>query len=382
MADQEAQIIVDDGKLNQLAVGLAQTPNATIVTYMIDPTKIGDVNYCSNEPDPDYLPLASIRTRRFGELYPYEDIAGVRSGSEVEITAYMQEAGKDIPPPGRVISYMAPIQDVIVLKVCVGNLCYYMGLATVLGAWNDTGGYLEAIEHDGQEVLIGSGLFIQDDSMRARGILGGGLYDYLACNDPDDALGASSGVSGNTINGNAIFAYNNTSPPINLAFDVVTTIRSVAINTVRLKYEVSNIGSGAVVNPSFMVWIEPIVDTGYIGSETNGDSGYTSFGEGVDRTGNQTSPTITPYAAGNTGDVATRRILETTVVSSQYLKRHSHYSNSDDYLFGQNYKALETSDWNVSPTFTHNEVGALWSIPSLAVGASIVLEIDINVTKP
>lgn len=106
MADQEASIITSVDAENQVSVGLITSPNANIFSYLLNPLKVTDAISCANELNPDYLPLVGIRTRRFGELYPYEALQGYRSGNEVTVVAYMQAEQKDIPPPVRVIAYM------------------------------------------------------------------------------------------------------------------------------------------------------------------------------------------------------------------------------------------------------------------------------------
>jgi len=108
MADQDFSVLLDDGKPNQISVGLVETPSHRMISYLLDPTKIGDALFCINEQDPDYLPLVGLRTRRLGEVYPYPAIQGYRAGNEVDVVCYMQAEGKELPPPARVIAYMRP----------------------------------------------------------------------------------------------------------------------------------------------------------------------------------------------------------------------------------------------------------------------------------
>ncbi|MEN8197913.1 MAG: hypothetical protein ABFS30_15595, partial [Pseudomonadota bacterium] len=106
MPDQVFSLIQDEGKPNQISTGLIVTPAKRVISYLLQPGKVeGDVT-CANEPDPDYLPLVGVRTRRVGEQYPYKGIQGFRSGNAVEVRAYMQKEGQPLPPPVRVQVYL------------------------------------------------------------------------------------------------------------------------------------------------------------------------------------------------------------------------------------------------------------------------------------
>jgi|GEM_PF-3170328 len=152
MADQDFSVLLDDGKPNQISVGLVETPSHRMISYLLDPTKIGDALFCINEQDPDYLPLVGLRTRRLGEVYPYPAIQGYRAGNEVDVVCYMQAEGKELPSPVRVIAYMAPVyglQVVALLSAATHTMILSPNSVWVVG-WNAYGqlGTRDRVQHE------------------------------------------------------------------------------------------------------------------------------------------------------------------------------------------------------------------------------------------
>jgi len=155
MADQEGGYTLDDGKPNQISVGLIETISSRIISYMLDPTKVGDGAFCVGEHDPDYLPLVGLRTRRFGEEYPYPAIQGYRSGNEVEVVCYMMDETKDLPPPARVISYMKELTDCGTIGTAYYSLYTDGGFALRKFGIDTAGGAVEFFDWEAPHDLIG-----------------------------------------------------------------------------------------------------------------------------------------------------------------------------------------------------------------------------------
>ena len=163
MADQEAVTQLTDDKPNQVSIGLIQTPEHKMVTYLLETgnPEIDAAALCSAEPDPDYLPLVGLRTRRLGEEYPYPAIQGFRSGQEVTVVVYMQkETARPLPPPARVIVYMQSFQDVsgVNSSIIIENGLLKVGISGIGTLGFDSGLYLPeeerfGITYNGFEVL-------------------------------------------------------------------------------------------------------------------------------------------------------------------------------------------------------------------------------------
>lgn len=315
MADQDFSELLDDGKPNQISVGLVETTSRRMISYLIDPNKIGNALACLNEQDPDYLPLVGLRTRRLGEQYPYPAIQGYRAGNEVEVRCYMLAKNKPLPPPARVIAYMQPKSR-------------------------------EAIDAVLSVAITGPAFFMQHDDHRANPGQNGNVPSISYPTDFNGLIDTD------------------------VLIQLIETL--IDAETVRLRYEISNVGNTTWANPRYLAWFEPIVDPDYIGALPNGDSGYTSFGEDAGRFGSQSAPTITPYNA-------TGRILTSSIISADAtLKRHCHYSDSNAFLAHADYAVAESADWNVDLSFTHNEVGLLWRSADHPPGVTRVFEYDIN----
>lgn len=103
------EIIQTDNNPNHISFGLTITPDNRVIVTPIPEGKavVNSAALCPAEPNPDFLPVVGLRTRRFNEAYPYEAVQGYRSGNEVEVRTYLQpDYARPLPPPARVVTYM------------------------------------------------------------------------------------------------------------------------------------------------------------------------------------------------------------------------------------------------------------------------------------
>lgn len=365
MADQESLVQSLD-KPNQISVGLVETPENRIISYLLDPAKLTEF-VCANEPDPDYLPLVGLRTRRLGEQYPYPFIQGYRSGNEVTVVCYLLKQGQPLPPPARVIAYLQPAQG-DPLCLVFGLLKFGVGDYGSIGfnpqptsVWRaDLASQLayRALSYDDQEVLTGAGLWVQCDQFPAYGAGHVEISPVVSDFDAFDVINWE-GPAG-TLNSRSSIGPNPTA-----RFQIDISLTPISQNQLRVSHTVTNVSGFNLTNVFCLCYFEFFSDLDtlvqYFGTPSGAWAGINPFFY------------LTPNAGGINGG----RYVGIKTVSSDGLVRAGQWRDSETFGFGHDFVDLKTMSWDVDSDHEQTESYLLFEFASLDTDESKTMVCDI-----